>query len=497
MVFHELDLVDKSSERCLSLERRVGHELLRKAACTFVKKCFKCLLFRDILNRTDNLQAQRLLIVSKLVASSFCDVRESTLDWIATESWNENEISQILELLQQRLFWDEEEAECLAKICSLLAKSSRSTDFACASLGSNTVSCFEAWSRLKVRLKEFGKRESLISGIQQFTLVFSSQLHIEVVKENGNFRCASVNCIAEILQFVGQFCQPEESMSLRMSAAKIIGDDVFLDLISDKRWIDTQNIHLLFKYWNLIIDLLQDENCSIRTHIATSIFPFIKNVLGRNELHAISRCSQLPKSFCIQPSHALQLIIASLREFYDEFPEHIYNFLLSFVIGRYEKFEVDASENSIAHKHPVTRMQIEERQIEYAVIFEQGEANSYKEELSLAHFAFEELQNLMLRHTFSPQILNASFLVYVAQTLDDWSEDPERFLNPSNLKTACQLLMGLCIVGSLYNPDSFCKIAEKFANFRKKLDEYLTCKPFNLNCILQSHLSTACWSCGI
>ena len=116
MVFHKLDLVDKRSERCLSLQRRVGHELLRKAACTFVKKCFKSSLFRDILSGTDNLQAQRVRIASKLLTSSFCDVRESTLDWIATESWTENEDSQILKLLQQRLFWDEEEAECLAKV---------------------------------------------------------------------------------------------------------------------------------------------------------------------------------------------------------------------------------------------------------------------------------------------------------------------------------------------------------------------------------------------
>ena len=62
-----------------------------------------------------------------------------------------------------------------------------------------------------------------------------------VLQENSNFRCASVNCIVEILQFVGQFCQPEESVSLRMSSAKVIGDGVFLDLISDKRWIDSQN----------------------------------------------------------------------------------------------------------------------------------------------------------------------------------------------------------------------------------------------------------------
>ena len=191
------------------------------------------------------------------------------------------------------------------------------------------------------------------------------------------------------------------------------------------------------------------------------------------------------------------MIITSIREFYDEFPELIYNFLLSFVIGGWEKFESNASESSLVHKLPVAEMQIKESQLEYAVIFEQSEANSYKEELSLAHFAFEELQNLMLRHAFDPQILNAGFVVYAEQTLDDWSEDPDRFLNPSNLKSACQLLMGLCIVGSLYNADSFCNVVKKFANFCKKLDEYFAGKPFCLNCILQSHFATACWWCGI
>ena len=52
------------------------------------------------------------------------------------------------------------------------------------------------------------------------------------------------------------------------------------------------SVHLLFKYWYVIIDLLQDEDCNIRTHIAASIFPFIKNVLGRNDIHAISSCSR-------------------------------------------------------------------------------------------------------------------------------------------------------------------------------------------------------------
>ena len=117
-IFHELDLIDTKARNIFSLQRKVGHELLRKAAGNFLKKCFKSSLFRDILNTIDSPEDHQICLASKLVQSNFCDIRKSALDWIATDSWTEIEDASFQELLQQRLLWDEKEAECLAGVSS-------------------------------------------------------------------------------------------------------------------------------------------------------------------------------------------------------------------------------------------------------------------------------------------------------------------------------------------------------------------------------------------
>ena len=118
IIFHELDLLDTKLQNIYSLERKVGHEMLRKAAGKFLTKCLKSSLFRDILNAIDIPEGYQICLASKLVRSNYCDIRKSALRCMATDNWTEIENTSFQELLQQRLLWDENEAECLAGVSS-------------------------------------------------------------------------------------------------------------------------------------------------------------------------------------------------------------------------------------------------------------------------------------------------------------------------------------------------------------------------------------------
>ena len=190
------------------------------------------------------------------------------------------------------------------------------------------------------------------------------------------------------------------------------------------------------------------------------------------------------------------MIITSIGEFYARFSKELCNFFMSFVIGKDEKSLIDVPEKLVEGKSQRRGVLLNEKRMEYAVIFESSDANTYKEEVTLAHFAFEELQSLILRHEFDEEVLHSSFIGYISHTLETWSEDPRRFLDSSNVKTACHVLMGFCIVCSLKEGVTTSKVLEIFTKFHTKLGEYMVSKSVTLNCILQSHLTTACWFCG-
>lgn len=190
------------------------------------------------------------------------------------------------------------------------------------------------------------------------------------------------------------------------------------------------------------------------------------------------------------------MIITSIGEFYARFSKEVCNFLVSLVIGRDENSLTGVPGTFIEDKPPRSGMLLNEKRMEYAVIFESSDANTYKEEITLAHLAFEELQNFILRHGLDEEILHSSFICYISHTLETWSEDPRRFLDSSKLKTACQVLMGLCIVCSLKEGCTSSRVLETFTQFHTKLGEYMVNKSVTLDCILHSHLTAACWVCG-
>ena len=192
------------------------------------------------------------------------------------------------------------------------------------------------------------------------------------------------------------------------------------------------------------------------------------------------------------------MVIAAVGEFMAEFPKELCNFLMSFVFGKDERClaEIIAApivKKRLGNEAPTS----DDKHREYHVIFEGSEANTYKEEVTMAHFAFEELQNLLLCHGFTQEIFYDSFLLFMLQKLESWSEDPERFLESSSLKTACQVLMGLYIVGSVKKEGSCSEILTKFAEFHGKLVAYKASNSVTLNCILQSHLSAVLWVCDV
>lgn len=101
----------------LSLRRRVGHGMLRKAGMDFLKKCMEDDRFQHVFCSNGDFKMVKVSIISKLLRSNFCDVRQSMLKWLAAKSKTEIENPSLIRLLQQRLLWHEEEAECLAEVC--------------------------------------------------------------------------------------------------------------------------------------------------------------------------------------------------------------------------------------------------------------------------------------------------------------------------------------------------------------------------------------------
>ena len=116
-IFDELGLTAAENGYDLSLQRKIGHEMLRKAALAFLKLAFDSSMLNNDL-KADDFESYKASRILMLLTSDFCDVRESVLNWMAAECRSEIEDASIVSLLQRRLLWDEDEAECLAEVSS-------------------------------------------------------------------------------------------------------------------------------------------------------------------------------------------------------------------------------------------------------------------------------------------------------------------------------------------------------------------------------------------
>lgn len=189
------------------------------------------------------------------------------------------------------------------------------------------------------------------------------------------------------------------------------------------------------------------------------------------------------------------MTITAIARFYSEFSKQVCSFLLSIVIGKEEESASAVSENSESDN--ILRCDETppaEKQVELAVIFEQSEANTFKEALTLGHFAFEELQNLVICNGLDLVDLPKSFVRYISQKVKEWIKDPKRFLGTSQLKTSCQLLMGILLLTSFEKRDDFSEIIEDLTLFHKKLRQYCDSNSVVMNVALQSHLRHIVWA---
>ena len=207
--------------------------------------------------------------------------------------------------------------------------------------------------------------------------------------------------------------------------------------------------------------------------------------------------ADLPSGYCIQPNYALQMLITSVTSYYSEFCDALCNFLMSLLIGKEEQNMMIFSENSLSDNLPGNRIQCNEKKMDHAVIFEQSEANTYKEDLTLGHIAFEELQNIILFQDVNGKVLNHGFLLFISQIIKEWTEEPSRFFENFQIKTSCQVLMALSILSSLNKEGNFSNALEAFSKFYKNLVKTAFARSVAPNYTLKSHLTATCWVCGL
>lgn len=202
--------------------------------------------------------------------------------------------------------------------------------------------------------------------------------------------------------------------------------------------------------------------------------------------------TDLPSGYCVQPVLALQMTITTIARYYSAFCMEVCNFFMSLMLGMEEEHSLSASKTSAAK-----RLRTGEKQLEYALIFEHSEANTYKEDLTLAHIVLEEMQNCVFCEGFNPQQLHGLFAIDISEKMKDWTLNPAKFMEPCHLKPACQFLMGICIFSSFNSRGTFSSILEDFIEFSNKLVEHNLENSVKMNYTLQAHFNAAKWACNI
>ena len=212
------------------------------------------------------------------------------------------------------------------------------------------------------------------------------------------------------------------------------------------------------------------------------------------KLRLIVFFSELPAGYGIQPSYTLQLIIKTVSNFYKNHQMETCNFLMSLTIGcSADDICLITEKARLLKSKESSRNDATQR----AVIFRQGDANTYFEELTTSHIAFEELQTMICLHSLGPNTLDEHFPRYVSLSLKKWSHDIAKFYSISEVTKSCQIIMGLCVLLSMDLEGRFLQLREDFRMFCRKLDQCLKDgHGFITSGILLNHLNVARWLCS-
>ena len=170
------------------------------------------------------------------------------------------------------------------------------------------------------------------------------------------------------------------------------------------------------------------------------------------------------------------------------------NFLMSLTIGcSADDICLITEKTRLLKSKESSRTEATER----AVIFQQGDANTFFEELTISHIAFEELQTMTCLHSLEPNILVEQFPRYVSLSLGEWSRDIAKFYSISQVTKSCQIIMGLCVLLSMDVEGRFLQLKEDFRMFCRKLDQCLIDGHGLITSgILLNHLNAARWLCS-
>ncbi|XP_065068147.1 tRNA (32-2'-O)-methyltransferase regulator THADA-like isoform X1 [Rhopilema esculentum] len=495
----ELHLSGLSSIQAVSLQslkRSVGYELLRKNCSIFLQKCLKYHNFKHLVTDGRDAEVVKLEIVLKLLKSDFYDVRELVLHWLCKDGKSEIQKEAVTLCLQERLLKSETEVECLAEICNALLASSHSKNFPWIMESGKSFDCMQVWKCLQANFQPSKKSESLNAAVQMFTTVLICGLHNSMKQMGDVVKSTAFSCVAEMFDFVSSFCRPEESLLTRMESAKVIASVNYINFMTDVELIDSESSELAFKYWKCIIDLIQDEDADIRCSVSASIFPLICKFYPQQDSAAFARCTTLPPGFCVQPSYMLQVIIKSLSGLYSDLPEKVCNFFMSLILGKSADFISLIADMPPSEEHPKIHALGEKDKENGVVVFEEGEANSYKEDLTLGHIVFEEIQNMICLKNLGPKLISRGYAKYIKLAINKYINIPNLFLARSEMKTSCQIIMGFCILLALDTDAAFLQTKKDFCTLCRKIDLLLSEGYTIENYALVSHLQTAKWICG-
>ena len=192
----------------------------------------------------------------------------------------------------------------------------------------------------------------------------------------------------------------------------------------------------------------------------------------------------------------LQIIIKSLSGLYSDMPEKVCNYFMSLILGKSADFVSLIADVPPSEERPKIHVLGEEDKENGAVVFGEGEANSYKEDLTLGHIAFEELQNMICLKNLGPKFISKGYATYIKLAINEYIDNPNLFLAKSEMKTSCQIIMGFCILLALDTDAAFLQTKKDFCTLCRKINLALS-EGFTIeNYALISHLQTAKWICG-
>lgn len=125
---------------------------------------------------------------------------------------------------------------------------------------------------------------------------------------------------------------------------------------------------------------------------------------------------------------------------------------------------------------------------DYAIVFEQAEStNTYIEELTVGHLAFEELQSLIVVKQRSPGLVSHHLIAYLWLNVRSWIQDLEQFLSKDCFKQSCHVLMAIFMVFCIEERGSGATLLGGFKMFSTVLDNGLAHNLVFQNTALYNH----------